>query len=452
MSTYPLPGKTEDAGSTVKEQRRPRRLHEFLVGYWWLSATLFGLAVLWVLLRGYVLHQPFPFNTFLFRPEARFSDLTDYIERFERFQQPAFYAERGFHSADLPFAYGPPMAVLFWFWFSVFKHPVAAFIVLAFIVAAALTALVLTFIFWRCLLRRNISVPVAVAFAITTVLTSYPLMIVLDRANAELFVWIASSAALIAMVRRRWWLAATFVAFATSLKYFPLVLFALLIARKKWRELAWGILLTIGLSLTCLWIMGPTFGMAASSFVGNFRRMNDFNLFVDRPLEVGLQHSLFSVIRQLMFALTPWTNSASNPDLSWVQARPLDNVYFYYQIVVAIAAIVLYFLVIRKLPILNQMIALTVCCVLLPGWSGDYTLLHLYVPWGLLALWIIDHPEQTKLRLLWCLLPFAVIFTPQPYLIVGIRGFSGQLKAMALLTLLIAALCVPLREEALDSA
>jgi len=46
----------------------------------------------------------------------------------------------------------------------------------------------------------------------------------------------------------------------------------------------------------------------------------------------------------------------------------------------------LYFWRIRTLPRTNQILALTVASIMLPPVSGDYTLIHLYIPWGALVL------------------------------------------------------------------
>jgi hypothetical protein len=263
-------------------------------------------------------------------------------------------------------------------------------------------------------------------------------LIALDRANFEGFVWIVLSLGLIAFLRRQWWLAATLLGLAAAMKYFPAVLFALLLSRRKWRQTAYGIGVAVMSTVASCWIMGTTLADAFHRQASQLESLRDWWVLVDFPNEIGFQHSLFSVIRQISVVFN-WA-----PE----QLRAAYSIYF---AVTAAGGLILYFLVVRKLPILNQILALTVCCVLLPAWSADYTLLHLYVPWALIVLWAVDHGNEMGPKVLLLLLPFTLAFTPQPYLNVGVRGVSGQLKAVVLLILLVTSLYVPLRDASLDS-
>jgi len=102
------------------------------------------------------------------------------------------------------------------------------------------------------------------------------------------------------------------------------------------------------------------------------------------------------------------------------------------------------------------MIAFATWVILSPRWDGSYTVTHLYVPWVLLAFWAVSGFLSGKKTLrdramLWYLAPFAILFTPQSYLIVSNRPWGGQVKAIALLVLLISSICIPLEEGPLDA-
>lgn len=428
------------SGAPSETTISPRGLDKYLLGYWWILAAVFGVACLCVFYRGYVLHLGYPYNTFLFNPEERFSDWTDHWQRFQYFGQERFYAHSGFHRAQTVFPYPPLLAVIMRVPFLLPENGSLAVLVTVEVLGAG----IFSFRLGQCLIHRGIRVAVAAAFATTALVTSYPLMFAFDRGSSEGFVWIVLSLGLIAFVRQRWWWAATFFGLAAAMKYFPAVLFALLLSRKKWRHAAFGIGVAMISTVLSCWIMGITLATAYHIQTSQLKILREGWVLLDRPDEIGFQHSLFSVIRQIAVAFH-WS-----PD-------QLRQAYFFYLCGTAIAGLVLYFLVIRKRPILNQIIALSVCCVLLPALSGDYALLHLYIPWALLVLWMVDHGSEKGRRVLLLLLPFVLIFTPQPYLSVqphfgfGTRGFSGQVKAGALLVLLFASLCVPLPDVSLDS-
>ena len=61
-----------------------------------------------------------------------------------------------------------------------------------------------------------------------------------------------------------------------------------------------------------------------------------------------------------------------------------------YNIVIPLAALLLYWFRLRRLPLLNQFIAYIVLCVSLPYVSGDYTLVHMYIAWAAFLLFLLS--------------------------------------------------------------
>jgi hypothetical protein len=103
----------------------------------------------------------------------------------------------------------------------------------------------------------------------------------------------------------------------------------------------------------------------------------------------------------------------------------------------ALLAALMYMLRIRRAPLLTQAIALTICAVVLPPFSLDYTLVQLLVPLGLLCVYAaaqwrhgLDPPGLTL-----CFACLAVIFTTGAYFQWRYR-FAAQMRTLALLILL----------------
>ena len=103
--------------------------------------------------------------------------------------------------------------------------------------------------------------------------------------------------------------------------------------------------------------------------------------------------------------------------------------------VMAFAGIIVYFDVIRKLPVVNQVICLIVATILLPPVSYDYTLLHLYVPWALLLLVAVESRRRHVAGLTAAMVCCAILFAPVTELIVHGQSYGGQVKACALVGL-----------------
>jgi hypothetical protein len=100
--------------------------------------------------------------------------------------------------------------------------------------------------------------------------------------------------------------------------------------------------------------------------------------------------------------------------------------------------VALYFLRIRGLPLLNQMLALTVCALLLPPLSLEYTLLHLLLPFALLAAYAVGMERQGKRseELAACFACFVVIFNADSFL--NHRYvFASEARMLALAVLLV---------------
>jgi hypothetical protein len=112
-----------------------------------------------------------------------------------------------------------------------------------------------------------------------------------------------------------------------------------------------------------------------------------------------------------------------------------------YLVTTAALGTILFFTKIRTLPLLNQILALTVCAVLLPPLSLEYTLLHLLLPFALLCTYAVDMArsgEQAK-GLEGCFLCFVIIFNSNAFL--NHRYvFAAEARLAALVVLLLVVL------------
>ena len=87
---------------------------------------------------------------------------------------------------------------------------------------------------------------------------------------------------------------------------------------------------------------------------------------------------------------------------------------------------------------INQISILILLSITLPPVSLDYTLLHLYICWGIFAIYLIDAQRAghsvTFGSLVMCLYAFAM--APHGYVILGNYRFCGQLRWIGLAALL----------------
>jgi hypothetical protein len=116
---------------------------------------------------------------------------------------------------------------------------------------------------------------------------------------------------------------------------------------------------------------------------------------------------------------------------------------------VALGGLLLYFARIIRLPRVNQIVILLSLALLLPPISGDYTLIHLYAGWLVLALFALEaEPGIIRSRVLpACFLLLAIIFCPETWMFIGQAHIAGSFKALALSVLVLLLLVYRLEEK-----
>ena len=160
--------------------------------------------------------------------------------------------------------------------------------------------------------------------------------------------------------------------------------------------------------------------------------MRTTNMLHFRSWDIGWDHSLFALYKRLTPHLPP--PETLSP---WLTA---------YLVAAALAGTALYFLRIRHLPVINQVLCLCVASILLPPVSVEYTLMHLYVPWALMVFLVLDgaragNPPIPGVSA--AFVCFAILMSPLSEFIHHAIHYQGQIKCVVLVILMIIALRYP---------
>jgi hypothetical protein len=272
----------------------------------------------------------------------------------------------------------------------------------------------------------------AYAFVAAAVATSWPIYFQLDSANIEAVVAAVLALGVLAVWSERWWAGAVLIGIAGAMKIFPLLLMGLLLSRRKYKEFATGLAVAVAVTIGGLAIAGPTVLEAQRGVDAGLLYLRAGNLVPGTPMVAT--HSLWALLK--------WTWVAIDRHLHPVDAarerHVLAAMLTIYLAAAAILGTVLYLGWMRRLPLLNQLLGLTVCAVLLPPVSMDYTLLHLLVPFGLLCLKVAerDREEAIATPLIVSFFCFAVIFSAASFLRFPLE-FNSQIRTLALVALLV---------------
>ncbi|HEV2619016.1 MAG TPA: glycosyltransferase family 87 protein [Acidobacteriaceae bacterium] len=398
----------------------PKPLRVFLA----LSVALNGLCVAIMEGQKHLLHRGFPYS-FPFLSAPGFVDLLVFRPRFQHIHQLDFFA--GAPNVSDRFLYPAPDTFLYAFFYMGGRHVIALFLV---VTMTLLLALAVTL--GRQMVRRGVASRMTFVFLSSSALLSYPLWFEYGLGNMEICIFVIVAFGIIAFLRNKPAWSATLIGLAAALKIFPFVYMALLFTRRKYKELALGIAVIAIAELAALWFLGPSLSIAYHGVRSGAAYFQQWYVRQLHPVEIGFDHSLFGLIKAVAYYF-----------IGWIMPERLVRVYLAF---VSIAGLALYFLRIRFLPVLNQVLCLTIASILFPPVSHDYTLLHLYVPWALFVLYALDQARATGTtdkRILPVFLCFAVLLSAESELVYKGLGHSGQLKAIVLMVLLYIGLKYP---------
>ena len=345
----------------------PRPLQIFVLLSIGLTVICLGVE-LWC---GHVLHMGYPYNWPLMPHKDPYRDFYLFQQRFAYFHSRLFFTY-----PPNPYLYPAPPALFYRFFFF-FPHPTRIFLWTFSVAFAAAACLV-----GRVLIRRGASVRAVIPLLVVAVSCSYPFFFDFEQANIEWIGCVLVSLGIWAFLQDRGYSAAACFGIAASMKIYPLVFLGLFLSRRQYRPALAAVGVAALSTLLSLWMVCPDLRFAWQGIqlgVETFRQ-----IYILGYAEVRFDHSLFAGMKALLLLIT-------HHELPRTTVALLNGIYLS---VAAFSGVILYFDKIRGLPIVNQVICLTVASILLPPVSYDYTLLHLYAPLVLLVCLAFDQGKR----------------------------------------------------------
>jgi hypothetical protein len=419
---------TSEAEIEVARVRERTTLPRLLRRFWTWSATTFGMTLVlaWVEFRA-------GFSTGRWDPLlAPFIDLKEYPGTYRLLHTAAFF----FNVPGNPLPY--PL-------FSPVAYPPFAAVVMAPMYAAsspaavylAVAAIALGVAVWavrRALMREGIGGVTATLFPLTLVLMSFPIVRLVNQGNIELVLWIFAAAGCLAYVREKDDLAAVLWGLAAAMKLYPIVLLILLVPRRRYRAIAVGLATFVGTTVLSLAWLGPTIEVAWRGSLRNVFGYQGLRAGEWSLRELVANHSAFEVVKVVA-------------TIGGVSPAKLTLPYY------ACGAAVLglaFFGRLWKMPVANQLLAVSVFMVLLPPISYYHALVHLYAPL-LMLMFLAIRAERAGVRVqgleltVMLFVPLFASFTlftfPSFFL------FDGLVQAFLLFVLFCRAVRFPFRLE-----
>lgn len=386
--------------------------------FFWVMIAGTGLAVfygpIWGGLHGY----GYPRSSFLFRPEARFSDLVDFYITFSGSNHPYLDAPVNPHRVYFPFAYLIGRAVSYLP--TVLLNPLQSVFMLL------------------CLLRLARSAAggdapsgKSLILLAGAVLVSYPFIFAFDRGNPE-FVVVGLLALFAAFILQdRWRLAAVPLAIAIAMKGIPAIFLVILLRERRF--LAMMICILLAVAVTAVATAFFSGGFDAGHWVAMWLRLIENQQAFVRHYGFGIEgaifgSSLFGFMKYVLLAIPSLDFAGDLQIVGWI----------YWIVVLLIAGMVCMVVLSQQHPGAsgNDLLLLTLLTILLPHSSGDYKLLALFIP---LVIQIFRREISARMVML-----YAIVIVPKSFF--PLHGYQEIMISVLLNPLLMTALlCLVLR-------
>jgi hypothetical protein len=398
----------------------PRPLPRILRMFWAASA-LFFVAMIVV---GYIRYRMgFPPSHYNPLGGARYEDLTEYLRTYRLLHTTAFFG----NPDTPPVAYPPFGAVMYAFDYC-FPSPIGFYLATAFVwLTAGIWAV------RRALIKNGMSAVTATLFPLTVVLASFPIAGLLQRGNIEIFLWIFAACGTWAYVREKDDAAAVLWGLAAAMKLYPIIFLALLLPRRRYRAFAVGVGTFVTASVVSMWWLGPSFAVVWKGSLRNVFGYQGVRVAQWNLHEIAANHSAFGLAKLV----------------AMVTGFPLSRLTLPYYALGAMVFAFAFFKRLWKMPMANQLLAVSAFMLLLPPVSYFYTLVHLYAPWLVLVFVAIRADKagvripglQTTVLLSAPIFASFMLFT-YPKVIL----FGGLIQAFMLIFLFLCALTFPFVE------
>ena len=355
----------------------------------------------------------YPYNTFLFRPDDRFMDFFNPL-RGSFDLDPYNPARINFIGGYLPFGY--------------FVSFVFSLIQPWTIALSVFISIFIAYLIWyvhNMLYQHRWTTPLEWINVFALALLTYPVLFILDRANFDVVVFIFMSLFAYFYERKKTTFSILLLSFPIAMKGYPLVLLAIPLLDKRFRDIFLSIGLTIILEIVSLSIF-------QGGLIEEFNKMivsfgTAYSIAFQGGGLIRFNSSLFTFLLFLNPSLiaSPWFNRG------------------YVLVVLFVFLTIMAIIYKNNYPFWRRLLIITVAMILFPQSSGDYRLILLYPP--LMAFLEVSEPLTTDSAIATLL---ALILIPKAYYVFYEDVNIGIVLNPLLLIILLIIILIPISNPA----
>ncbi len=337
----------------------------------------FVAAVIYHYWMGVYLSKPYPFNTFLFNPQDRFNDFFVMYD-----------LDKGFNAythnlINSQFPFLNLVAALF----ALISRDASLFLYIAVVITG--------FSYFNFVFIRGAKNTITWVFIFS--LLTYPLLFTLDRANLEGLVFIFLALFIYFYWRRHFMVSSIFLGAAIAMKVFPVVFLVLFLSDRKYKEMFAGIAAAVIFSAGALLALNGSFFKNLNEFLST-KNFDIYSAYLGPKHIVQRGVNIFSVLKIYLIHF----KMIAKTDMTQLLNRyaELSVVFF--------AGLAAYVVFVEK-EFWKKVAILVISMLLLPQLSGDYKLIHLFLP-----LFLFINAPKGRQDLFYAL-AFGLLLIPKDY-------------------------------------
>ncbi|MFA6292770.1 MAG: glycosyltransferase 87 family protein [Victivallales bacterium] len=333
----------------------------------------------------------YPYDTSFFRPVDRFNDFFNsyfHIANLNPYEAPPDSTR-----AHLPFTH----LLQYFFDFAVpFPSPFLSF--------ALFFAVFVAFFIWYCSVNLADKKPLLTTGNVLVFsILSYPFLSEIDRAHIEGIVFIFLCLFIYYYRKNKFILSALFLSVALATKPYFAVFLVLFISDKKYKEIIYVLLSAFLLNLAALLIFKGDILANIQNLLANINLNQKLYTIGDEG--IYFSHTVFSAIK--IYFIDAYGYSR---ELYQTKVLGFSKTYFY--MAVSIFAMLSFYILKFEKEFWKKITLLCVAMLVLPYQSGDFRLIHLYIP---LFLFINSGDDENRNTGILYTILFALLLIPKDY-------------------------------------
>lgn len=244
---------------------------------------------------------------------------------------------------------------------------------------------------------------------------SYPFLILIDRGNFDIFLFIIFGLFIYAFKNKKYLLAAVLIALENACKPFFVIFLVLFLFKKRYKELFFSLIISFILIIGGFMLLKGAFFDQFSNLIINLTRFKLAYVYKNNNLGMFASSSLYMFLKVILFKIAKLPINHVN-----LLVKIYNIFYFLF------TGVILFFAYKEK-KFWKKITLLLLQTLLLPYLVNDYKLIYLFIP-----IWLFVNEEKSQFNLIYTIL-FGLLLVPKNIIIETPYLFKNSLFSLSVI-------------------